>query len=142
MVDTSITIDLPVLAVEQLQQTAHQQRRSVSEVVRDLVLRELPVLPPLPEDVENELSAFAFLSDDVLWLLARSTLAPDQQRELARLDEEAQRHPLSEQDEARQQTLIDAYDRMLVRRAQAAAALKARGYDLSDIRALQPDAAA
>ena len=96
-----------------------------------------PELPSLPEDVEAELASFSQLSDDVLWLIARSTLTREQQRDLADLNDEAQRHPLAAVEQTRQQALIHAYDRMMVRRAQAALILKQRGYDLTDLAVLQ-----
>lgn len=141
MIDTSVTVKLPEEAFEQLQSVARRQHRSVHDVVQDLVLRELPGLPPLPQNVEEELAAFSSLSDDVLWMLARSTLTKDQQRELANLNAEAQRRPFPDKEKDRQQALLEAYDRVLVRRARAAALLKARGYDLSDPAVLQTPSA-
>ena len=126
MMTTAITVELPSTAYEQLRRTAMRQNRPVAEVVRDLVLRELPELPSLPADVEAELASFSQLSDDVLWLLARSTLTREQQRDLADLNDEAQSRPLTAAEQTRQQALIYAYDRMLVRRAQAALILKQR----------------
>jgi len=105
--------------------------------VRALVLRQTPDLPSLPPDVEEELAAFASLSDGVLWLLARTTLAKDDQEALALLNEEANRRVLSQTELAHQQALIDSYDRVLVRRAHAAGLLQKRGYDLSDPSILQ-----
>ncbi len=137
MGDIAVTVELPTTTWEHLQKTARQQRKSVPEVVRDLVLRQTPDLPSLPPDVEDELTAFASLSDGVLWLLARTTLPVEEQRELARLNEEAQRRPLTRTELARQQAFIDSYDRVLVRRAHAAGLLKNRGYDLSDPAILQ-----
>ncbi len=130
MSDPVVTVELPMTAFEQLQGVAREQQRSVQEVVRDLILRELPGLPPLPPDAQAELAAFANLSDEVLWLLARSTLPKAQQQELARLNDEAQRRALTEVEQAYQQALVEAYDRTLLRRAQAAALLKSRGFDL------------
>ncbi len=129
---TAITFELPSAAFEQLRSTAHRQNRPVAEVVKDIVLREIPELPALPADVEAELATFSQLSDDLLWLIARNTLTPQQQRELADLNDQAQQRRLMQAEQARQQQLIDAYDRVLVRRAQAAFMLKQRGYDLSD----------
>lgn len=137
MPTVQVTVELPETALEQLQQVSRQQRRSVPEVMRDLVLQELPGLPPLPQDMERELAAFAALSDDLLWLLARSTMTTGQQQELATLNDEAQRRTLTPAEQERQQTLVDQYDRVMVRRAQAAALLKNRGYDLSDPAVLQ-----
>jgi hypothetical protein len=124
--DAAILIELPATALSQIQATAREQTRSVPEVVRDLVLQALPGLPALPPDAEAELAAFEHLSGDVLRLLSQSTLPDDQQRELAALNDKAQRENLSTAEQARQQVLVDAYDRLLVRRAQATALLHAR----------------
>lgn len=134
LTNTTMTVELPATALEQLEMIARQQQRSVLELVRDLILR---ALPGLPQDVKDELATFASLSDDVLWLLARSTLAKEQRQELADLNHKAQRSPLTKEEKARQQVLIDKYDRVLVRRAEAARLLKSRGYDLSDPAVLQ-----
>lgn len=131
---TTVTVELPTIAVEQLQGLAQRQRRSVRDILKDLIMRSLP---ELPEDVKAELETFKHLSDDVLWLLARSTLSAEEQRDLAKLNDEAQRHPLVGTQVQRQQVLLDKYHRVLVRRAEAARVLQARGYDLSDLAVLQ-----
>lgn len=124
--NAAILIELPETALAQIQATAREQTRSVPEVVRDLVLQALPGLPALPPDIEAELAAFEHLSNDVLRLLAHSTLPNEQQHELAALNEKAQRAGLSAAEQARQHLLVDAYDRLLVRRAQARALLLIR----------------
>lgn len=129
---TIISLELPPAAYEQLRRTANRQNRPVAEVVKDIVLREIPDLPALPADVEAELESFTLLSDDVLWLIARSSLPRQQQIELARLNGQAQLRKLASEEEAQQHELADSYDRLLIRRAQAAWVLKQRGYDLSD----------
>lgn len=129
---TSVTIDLPNPLVQQLESIAREQHRSVSEMVRERLLQTWPSLPALPDDVEMELALFTGLSDDVLWLLARSTLAVSDREELANVNTLAQQRVLTELEQARQQALLDAYDRVMVRRAQAALLLKQRGYDISD----------
>ena len=90
------------------------------------------LLPALPENVEAELAALHMLADDALWHIARITLTPDEQAELADLNEEAQFRSLSVDEHTRRETLRDAYDRTMVRRAEAASILQSRGYDLSD----------
>ena len=132
-----VTVDLPDSLVQELETKARRERRSISEMVRDLVLQSWHATPALPENVEAELAAFTNLSDDALWILARSTLSKAEQEELARLNHEAKRRDLTEDEETRRQTLLDAYDRMMVRRAQAALLLKSRGYDLTDPGILQ-----
>jgi rhodanese-related sulfurtransferase len=134
---TAITLELPPAAYEQLRRTASRQNRPVAEVVKDIVLREIPDLPALPADVEAELATFSQLSNDVLWLIARSTLTRQQQDELAHLNDQAQRRPLTADEQSQQEKLISVYDRVLVRRAQAALVLKQRGYDLTNPVVLQ-----
>ncbi len=137
MTDETITIQIPVPAYQQLQRVARQQRRDVPDVVRDMVLHDLPALPSLPPDVEEELAAFTNLSDDVLWLVARSTMAEAQREELAELNDATRRQPLTGDENKRHLELVDLYHRTIVRRAQAAALLKRRGYDLSNPAVLQ-----
>jgi len=132
MLETSITVPLPIVVFEQLKHSAHKLKRSVPDMVRELVLQEVSLLPSLPPDVEAELAALAHLSDEALWLLARGTLSQAQQFELASLNRKAGRRRLTEVEKSHQQELIERYDRMLVRRAEAAQLLKARGYDLSN----------
>lgn len=125
-----IQIELPTETFAQLEEVARQQRRTVDEVVRAMILHELPGLPALPKEIESELAAFEHLSDDVLWLLAKTTLNATQREELARLNEVSQQRDLTLPEKERQQTLLDNYQRMVVRRAQAAAILQRRGYDV------------
>jgi hypothetical protein len=122
-----VVIDLPVLAYEHLQKLASAQRRELGAVASDLILAELPAIPPLPVEMERELAAFSQLSNEVLTLLAKSTLSAQELAQLAQLNEQAQAGKLLPAQEVRRQQLLDAYDRVLVRRAQAALVLRMRG---------------
>ncbi|MCP4195652.1 MAG: ribbon-helix-helix protein, CopG family [Proteobacteria bacterium] len=133
----SVTVNLPDSLVREIETTARQQQRSISAVVRELVLQGWPTLPSLPDEVEAELAAFSNLSDDVLWMLARSTLAETEQEKLAGLNHLAKQRSLTEEEGANRDALLDAYNRAVVRRAQAVLLLKAHGYDLSDPSILQ-----
>lgn len=128
-----IVIELPPLAYAQLQAMATAQQRAVGAIASDLILAELPVMPALPEDVEQELAAFDQLSDDVLVLLANSSLNAQEQTELAELNEQAQSRGLLPAEAERREHLLARYDRMLVRRAQAALVLRRRGHTQSPL---------
>jgi hypothetical protein len=134
---TPFTVDLPGLLANEIEITARRQQRSPSDILRELIIQSWSALPALPDDVEAELAAFTNLSDDVLWLLARSTLTQAEQEALAHLNSQAKQNPLTPQEEARLDSLLQAYDRAMVRRAQAVLLLKARGYDVSDPNTLQ-----
>lgn len=77
------------------------------------------------------------LSDEALWLLARSTMSVAQQDTLALLNQQAKQRVLYPKEEAALEALLQQYDRMMVRRAKAASLLQERGYDLRDPKVLQ-----
>ncbi len=88
--------DLLVPLVKQLESVAHQQQRSVSDIVRERLLKDWPALP---DDGEMELALFTGLSDDVLWLLARSTFPVSEQEEVVSLNRIAQQRLLTKSEE-------------------------------------------
>ena len=133
----NVTIDLPEAVQRQMEEAAQSEHRSIAELIRDLVIQNWQQLPRLPDDVEAELAALDDLSDEVLWLLARSTMTNGEQAEMAHLNDKAQHTSLTSLDEERLSTLMDAYDRTMIRRAQAAALLQKRGYHLKNPAILQ-----
>lgn len=130
MMQSPVTVHLPDTTLAHLRRTARQQHKTVEDVVRELVVREVTPLPSLPNDVEDELTAFQHLSDDVLILLAQSTLSSQQQEEIAQLNEEAQLRTLAPAEQSKQDHLIALYERTIIRRAEASKILKERGYNL------------
>lgn len=132
-----MTINLPTSLVRDLETTALRHQRTLSAVVRDLLMREQPFLPSLPHQVEDELTAMSNLSDETLWLLARSTLTKTEQEKLATLNQRAKENLLTTEEQANQDALLMMYNQTMIRRAQAASLLKIRGYDLSDPAVLQ-----
>ncbi len=126
---TPITVELPAAIAERLREEAGRQKRPMRDLVRDLIVEHWSGLPTLPADVEAELDAFPSLSDELLWLIARTAVAEDEREELAALN--AATGQLTNEQEQRRETLLDTYDRIMVRRAQAAVILQSRGYNLS-----------
>lgn len=131
----TITVDIPEDLYRQLKQAADSVQRSVSEIVQERLRQDEPILPALPADVERELAAFAFLSDEALWQLARATISLTEQAELAELNYTAQDSGLSPAQQARREHLLDLYQRTMVRRSEAAGHLQARGHDVSSLTA-------
>ena len=127
---TPITVELPVAIAERLREEAGRQKRPVRDLVRDLIVEHWNGLPTLPPDVEAELDAFPNLSDELLWLIARTALTDGEREELAALNEATGQ--LTDEQEQRRETLLDTYDRIMGRRAQAAVILQSRGYNLSN----------
>lgn len=138
---TLYTVNVPENLYRRLQQQATVERRSVDELVRQSLSRQLPPAVPVEDDLptalREELLAMAQLSDSALWALARSTMPPEQVAEMDALRDIGAERPLTPDEQARQQDLLREYDETILRRAHAAMLLSSRGYDLSDPVVLQ-----
>ncbi|MCU0491699.1 MAG: hypothetical protein MUD01_08930 [Chloroflexaceae bacterium] len=128
-----LTLALPELIYQQLQERARQAQRSVEDEAAD-VLTEAVVSPArLPEDLETELAALQLLHDHELWQAARMRLSDEATTQLARLNRKRQREGLTAAEEQQASLLLRQYDRVMLVRAQAAALLKHRGHDISSL---------
>lgn len=130
----SVTIELPLPTYRQLQAVARRQNQAISDLVQQLLAQKPATLPSLPVTLQEELNAFAQLSTEVLWLLARTTLTEEQRTTLADLNRKAQQlEGLTVIEQQQQATLLALYQSTLVRRAQAASLLRERGEDISSL---------
>lgn len=127
-----ITLTLPDALYEQLKAAAERSRRSLDEVLVEVVAALAPVLGTASKGVRSSLVQMAYLNDAALWQAARSTMVPEQRARLEALHEQQQRSGLDDAERAEEQALLDLYDETLLVRAQAAVLLKQRGYDVSD----------
>jgi hypothetical protein len=96
----------------------------VAELSAALHLRE-PMLSP---DEEVELAALRHLSDDALWTIARERLPADVE---ARLQTLLEAGTLDHDQKVELDALIERGDRLMVRRAEAAAVLTRRGFHIT-----------
>ncbi len=136
------TVTISDSLYRQLQQQAKASRQSVDELVRETLTRQLPPSVPIEEDLparlQTEFMAMSALSDIALWAVARSTLPPDQQEMLAKLNWSGQQRQLTVSEQEQQERLLALYEETVLRRSHAAILLKARGYDISDPAILRP----
>lgn len=131
-----ITVHLPTPLYQRVQRTAQTLHRSVEEVVLDAVATALPPLTDLPPDVVDDLAQLAFLNDAALWQAARSTLTPEHRQQMDDLLARKGQGWLTAAEQQTLDRLLREYQTHVLRRAQAAALLQRRGYDLSDPAAL------
>ncbi|MCB0079576.1 MAG: hypothetical protein KDE54_25285 [Caldilineaceae bacterium] len=134
----TVTLDLPENLVQELENDAQKRHRSIADVLSELVVQNWQSVPKLPDNVEMELGAMSSLSDEALWLLARSTMSKDEQEQLAMLNQQAKERTLARKEEELLEKLLHQYDRTMIRRAQAASLLQKRGYDTGNPKVLQP----
>lgn len=131
MTTQDITIRVPTLLYQKLQARAEQTQRSVEAEALDLLVASTPVVDELPIDLEVLLSQLALLDNDALWRAARTTFPVGSASQLEDLHLKRQREGLTESESQIAATLLQQYERAMLVRAQAAALLKQRGYDIS-----------
>jgi hypothetical protein len=127
----TLTITLPDSVFQKLTRVAELTYRTVDEIVASTVETTLVSEPDLPGDLAAELVAMQLFSDDGLWAATQPTLSTYEQHRLAQLSDFADERHLTKSEEAEQTDLLYAYDRSVLRRAQALALLKQRGHDLT-----------
>jgi len=76
-------------------------------------------------------SGLVACSDAVLWELARSIMSLEQRNRLEALHDKQQREGLTAEEREEDQKLLALYRETMLVRAQAAAVLKQRGYDIT-----------
>lgn len=134
----SVSIELPLPTYQHLQSAAQRRRQAIPDLVEQLLTQDVP-LPPLPITLAEELTAFAQLSTEVLWILARTTLTEQQRLELATLNRKAQQtNGLTAVEQQRQIELVALYQNSMVRRAKALDLLQQRGHDITPLITISP----
>ncbi len=128
----SITLNLPTALYTRLKRRAEQSRRTIEAELLEVVAAAIPVADELPADLSEAISPLALLDDEALWRAARSRLAPEATTQIESLHLKRQREGLSETEAQTLAGLMRQYERAMLVRAQAAALLKARGFDVSD----------
>ena len=133
MTTQTMTLELPDALYQKLKARAEQTQRTVEAEVLDVLATSVPVADELPADLEEALSPLALLDDASLRRAARSTFPPAAAQQLEELHLKRQRQGLTEFEAQTVATLVRQYERAMLVRAQAAALLKQRGYDISNL---------
>ena len=133
MTTQTVTLQLPDVLYQKLKARAEQTHRSVEAEVLDVLAVSVPLSEELPVDLKEALSPLALLNDEALWRSARSTFPPDAAGQLEELHLKEQREGLTEAEAEITASLEQQYERVMLVRAQAAALLKQRGYDVSSL---------
>lgn len=121
---------LPSPVIEKLRRAAELTYRSVDEVLASTIDATLIAPPGLPDDLAGELAAMRLLSDQALQSAVYPSLSPANQQRLRQLNQAAGERALTAAEAVEQADLLDAYQRSVVRRAQALAILAERGYPI------------
>ena len=128
MTESQFSVQVSEPLYRRLQGAAVAARQSIGEVIASAVTVALPPFPDLPEALANELTEMIWLSDDGLWQATTPTFSKAQQERLATLNDLSDERVLTVAEQAEQAELLAAYDRSVLRRAQAFVILARRGH--------------
>jgi hypothetical protein len=127
----TLHIPLPETIVQRLQRVADATQQPLEEVVVQTICGNLP---PALDDLSPALRAVVAdlptLSDEALWVVARTSLPPQQWRRHQRLLRKAQAGTLTAAEQQDLETLREETDRFVTRRSYALALLKWHGHTL------------
>jgi hypothetical protein len=128
-----VTVNVPSALYDRLERRAVQTHRTVEDVLLDVLATAVPVADELPSDLADALSPLTLLDDAALWRAARSHLPTEVAAQLEALHLKRQREGLTDSETETLARLVRQYERAMLVRAQAAALLKQRGYDVAEL---------
>jgi len=126
-----IVLTLPEDLSERARRIAESMAQPVEKVLIDHLRTLSGPLPALPPDVQAELDALKYLSDDTLWTIARDQMPDDVQNRAHYLMDRNSRQQITADEYAELEQLAQRADQLMLRKAEAAAILKQRGYQFS-----------
>ncbi len=129
----SVTLNLPGHLYNRLKRRADQAHRTVEAELLEVVASAVPVADELPAELNDAISPLALLDDEALWRAARSHLSAEAAAQMENLHLKRQREGLTEAEAQTLAGLVRQYKRAMLVRAQAAALLKQRGHDVSEL---------
>ncbi len=131
------TLDIPDALYQRARQIAEETAQSIDRVLLErlhtLFLTEADTepVPALAPDEESELAALRSLSDDALWTIARERLPEDVSARMETLMDRNSAGTITSVEYEELETLVERGQRLMVRKSEAAALLKSRGYKVS-----------
>lgn len=123
-----LTDDLIDRARKQASQTDQPMERVLVQQLEVAFSEPLPLLPP---DEQGELNALANFSTDALWTIVREQMPRDQQNRMQILMDGNSKGGLSKAEFAELENLVEQGQRVMLRKAKAAALLTKRGYKVT-----------
>lgn len=118
-----ITLNIPDDISQQIRQIADENQQSLE----DILIEHLRTLT-LPEDIQSELDALNYLSDDALWTIAQEQIPKKVQSRADELMTRNNQGTITEEEQAELEKLAERADSLMLRKAEAASILQKRGH--------------
>lgn len=139
MTERTVTLALPEELYRELEAQAQVGAVSLDQVVLGTLRRHLPPLEAdLPAEIQSELRAMDYLSDDALWQMASASMNADKIALWDVLLERKQAGELTPEGQALLNRLRDEGELLTLRKAHAYVLLKARGHAIPTLDDLRP----
>src|SRR5258708_18098825 len=126
-----IVLVLPDDISARARQIAETTSQPVEQVLLDYLKTLVVPLPELPPTEQAELEALHHLSDDALWTIAREQMPDGVQGHAHELMEQNSLGTITEAEQAELEMLVERGDRLMLRKAEAAAILRENGHPFS-----------
>jgi hypothetical protein len=126
-----IILTVPEEIAERARQIAETTAQSAEAVLIDHLQSLSSPLPTLPPDEQAELAALHNLSDDALWTMTRAQMPDDVQARAQQLMDRNTSGQMTDEERTELAGLAQRADRLMLRKAEAAAILRQRGHHLT-----------
>ena len=133
MTNQTVTVTIPATLYDHLKRLAESRNRTVQDEILDTLLAANTGAETLPAELTSAIEPLTFLTDRELWQAARSRFPVEDASALESLHHKRGREGLSQDEERETALLLGRYQRSILVRAKAAAILKQRGHDVSEL---------
>lgn len=123
----TVTLKISENTYRRANKVAKVLKKSVEDVVTGAVGANLPDLDDVPVEMEAELAAMTYLSNEALLALANAEMEEERQQRLHEHLESQGRNELQQNGQRQLATLMAEYGQTMLRRAKAMALLLERG---------------
>lgn len=129
----AVTLHLPASLYDVLRQRAQEARQSLEAEILDVVTSVVRPDDELPADLKEAVAPLKHLDDEALRRAAMDRFPEEAAARFSELNRKQQREGLTDEEYRALDGLRRGYERVMVVRAEAAALLKQRGYDVSKL---------
>jgi len=128
-----VTVNLPKPLYNRVRKRAQQTKRSVESELLAVVAEAVASDENLPEELASLEANLSLLDDDSLWRAARARMDSRLAAQLEALHLKRQREGLKDSETQTLAGLVRQYERHMLVRAHAAALLRDRGFNISEL---------
>jgi hypothetical protein len=127
---TTIQVSIPSPLLDDVERLAKDTQNSVDEIVTASLEMATLAARGLPAELSKELFGMMFYTNDALRAATKPSISLEEDRRLRELTSLSKARPLSAEESQEQARLLELSRKSVLRRAQALAILKWRGFTL------------